>query len=58
MIRRVFSEDLMRCRKCGGSNTKVRFVTAGDEIRRVLDSIGYPNAPDGSGDGVEDPSAA
>ena len=53
LIKRVFAEDVMQCRKCGGRNTKVRFVTAGAEIRRVLDSIGYPNAPDGfSGAGM------
>ena len=58
LIKRVFSEDVMRCRRCGGTNTRVRFVTAGDEIRQVLDSVGYPNAPDAPGDEGEGPSAA
>lgn len=45
LLKRVFAQDVMQCRQCGGRKTKVRFVTAGAEIRRVLASVGYPNAP-------------
>jgi hypothetical protein len=46
LLKRVFAADVEQCAKCGERQTKIRFVTARDEIDQVLRSIGYPNAPD------------
>ena len=45
LMKRVFAIDVERCGRCGKRATKIQFLTAKDEIQRVLRSIGYPNAP-------------
>ena len=46
LMQRVFAIDVEQCCRCGKRETQIQFVTARDEIERVLRSIGYPNAPD------------
>ncbi len=45
LMKRVFATDVEQCPKCAERNTKIRFVTAKEEIEKILRSIGYPNAP-------------
>jgi hypothetical protein len=45
-MRRVFAVDVEQCANCGERQTRIRFVTARDDIDAVLRSVGYPNAPD------------
>jgi hypothetical protein len=46
LMKRIFSIDVERCCQCGERATVIEFVTAPDDIERILRSVGYPNAPD------------
>ena len=45
LMKRVFAIDVEQCPRCGERQTKIKFVTTREEIERILQSIGYPNAP-------------
>lgn len=44
LMKRIFAIDVEQCPKCGERDTKIQFVTARDEIDRILKSMGHARA--------------